>query len=289
MREQQLDALLARQSNVVQRTYRAIRDSGPLSDSDLRRLLNRGSSFTKQLDRLQALGYIRALPGREPRRYETVPLDEIESTRERMATSGTPRTQADRVLAALLNQGRVRESDFKGETTLDGRGEITQFYDAIHQLKKRGYRIDKRGKQYVLLNRVPSDTPQTDEKPRSRNGGRRVPAGRAEQHRKMEHGDYETWYRTRRRLIELARTAAGVEPMAFWNQAPSDELAETLEELLDARDAIVAVIEAIEIRNADDAIRAKIDLLREENGRTPGEIATARRLIKRQERKIVVA
>jgi hypothetical protein len=120
---------------------------------------------------------------------------------------------------------------------------------------------------------------------RRRSGRRRAGPGIAEL-RKMETGDYEQWYRVRRRILELTQIVVQAEKMAFWEIAPDDErglVAGELEELAAATEETIA---ALRMREEDDVTRDKIEKLRVTNGRTPAEAETGRRLAKKLEEKL---
>lgn len=114
--------------------------------------------------------------------------------------------------------------------------------------------------------------------PRRRKQGRRSRGATIAQLRTMEHGDYEHWYRVRRRILELTQIVVQAEKMSFWEAAPQDERELVLNELTDLHVATGEAIAAFQMRDDDDAVRAKIEKLQETNGRTDAEVATARRL-----------
>jgi len=122
--------------------------------------------------------------------------------------------------------------------------------------------------------------------PRRRRRGRRSGGPGIPQLREMERGDYEQWYRVRRRVIELNQIVVQAEKMSFWEAAPDDERRLVLSELQELLAATEDAIAAFEMRADDDATRDKIDKLRATNGRTPAENATARRLADKLERKL---
>jgi hypothetical protein len=104
--------------------------------------------------------------------------------------------------------------------------------------------------------------------------------------REMEGGDYEHWYRVRRRVLELTQIVTQAEKMSFWETAPEDEREIVLNELRDLRDATQDAIAAFEMRADDDATREKIAKLRTTDGRTPPEAATSHRLADKLEAKL---
>jgi hypothetical protein len=120
---------------------------------------------------------------------------------------------------------------------------------------------------------------------RRRHRRRRAGPGIAEL-REMERGDYEQWYQTRRRLLELTQLVVRAERMSFWEAAPEDERGLVLGELRDLQAATESAVSALEMREADDTTREKIEKLRATNGRTPPEAATSHRLAKKLEDKL---
>lgn len=122
--------------------------------------------------------------------------------------------------------------------------------------------------------------------PRRRRQGRRSGGPSIAQLREMERGDYEQWYRVRRRVIELTQIVVQAEKMSFWEAAPDDERHLVLRELHELGAATEDAIAALQMRAKDDATREKIGKLRETNGRTTAESATARRLAKKLEEKL---
>lgn len=116
---------------------------------------------------------------------------------------------------------------------------------------------------------------------------RRGPGGPTiAQLREMERGDYEHWYRVRRRVLELTQIVVQAERMSFWETAPEDERDLVLGELHGLQEATEDAIAAFEMRKDDDSTREKIGKLRETNGRTSAEAATARRLADKLEGKL---
>lgn len=122
--------------------------------------------------------------------------------------------------------------------------------------------------------------------PRRRRRGRRSGGPGIAGLREMERGDYEQWYRVRRRLLELTQIVVQAEKMSFWESAPDDERELALGELRDLLTATEDAIAAFQMRADDDATREKIGKLRATNGRTPAEAATARRLADKLEQKL---
>lgn len=122
--------------------------------------------------------------------------------------------------------------------------------------------------------------------PRRRRRGRRRSGPGIAELREMEAGDYEQWYRVRRRILELTQIVVQAEKMAFWEVAPDDERGLVLGELQELQVATEDTIAALRMREDDDATREKIEKLRATNGRTPAEAATGRRLASKLEEKL---
>lgn len=120
---------------------------------------------------------------------------------------------------------------------------------------------------------------------RRRHHRRRAGPGIAEL-REMESGDYEHWYRVRRRVLELTQVVVQAEKMSFWESAPDDERELVLGELRDLHAVTEDAIAAFQLREDDDATREKVGKLRVTNGRTPAEAATGRRLAEKLEEKL---
>ncbi|MBA3432160.1 MAG: hypothetical protein H0U16_11870 [Actinobacteria bacterium] len=122
--------------------------------------------------------------------------------------------------------------------------------------------------------------------PRRRRRSRHSRGPGISQLREMERGDYELWYRVRRRVLELTQMVVQAEKMSFWDAAPEDERELVLAELRGLQVATEDAIAAFQMRAEDDATREKIEKLRETNGRTAAETATARRLARKLEEKL---
>jgi hypothetical protein len=122
--------------------------------------------------------------------------------------------------------------------------------------------------------------------PNRRRVGRRNGGPTIAQLREMEHGDYEHWYRVRRRILELVHIVVQAEKMSFWEAAPDDERDLVLDELRRLQDATGDAIAAVEMRKDDDATREKIEKLLQTKGRTPAEVSTAQRLARRLKTKL---
>lgn len=122
--------------------------------------------------------------------------------------------------------------------------------------------------------------------PRRRRRGRRSAGPGIAELREMETGDYEQWYRVRRRILELTQIVVQAEKMAFWEIAPDDERGLVLGELEELVAATEDTIAALKMREEDDVTREKIEKLRATNGRTPAEAETSRRLANKLEEKL---
>jgi hypothetical protein len=98
--------------------------------------------------------------------------------------------------------------------------------------------------------------------------------------RRMVPGEWSRFDRTRRTILRLGPALEAIQPMAFWEAAPPDELDWVRQEIEDLVEWGQQALEAIKTRKDDDATREKISKLRDPNtsGRTEHEIANARRL-----------
>lgn len=111
----------------------------------------------------------------------------------------------------------------------------------------------------------------------------RSPAAKLAEMRKIVPGEWSQFDKTRRTILRLGPALEAVEPMAFWEAAPSDELEWVRQEIEDLVEWGTRALDAIEIRQQDDGTRQKIAKLLDSNtaGRTEHETATARRLAER--------
>lgn len=116
---------------------------------------------------------------------------------------------------------------------------------------------------------------------------RRAAASKLNEMRRRERGEFSSWHRVRKRLLEETQLLTQLETMAFWEAVPEDELTMALDEVLDLREWVDAVIEAVHDRKSDDATRQKIKKLLATRGRTGAEIETARRHASRLEAKLM--
>lgn len=209
MTEDERTQVLNSVAPTARRIYEVMSELGPMSAPDLREPIGRADGMTKELAQLLTAGLIRtagrapasAGTGAKARRYEIVPLREIEVTRERYTAK------------------------------------------SLRGKKKRRY------------------------------------GARINELRKLEHGSYPDWYRTRSRVLQLAQGLSQMEPMTFWRAAPDDDLDVVFEELVELAEEIDNVIVGIKLRKSEDAVREKISKLRDNtSGRTSAEAATAHRL-----------
>ena len=97
--------------------------------------------------------------------------------------------------------------------------------------------------------------------------------------RRREAGEFSGWHRTRKRILEETQLLTQVETMAFWDAVPEDELELVLDEVLDLRQWVNAVIEAINERKMDDALRARIEKMLATSGRNEHEKDIVRRKV----------
>ena len=109
--------------------------------------------------------------------------------------------------------------------------------------------------------------------------------------RTYEHGDYAEFYRVHRRLVELGEyVGVHIPRMAYWQVAPKEDLAQIAKELLTLRAAIDDALMCLKERADDDELRARIEKLEAENGRTGPELeafrATAQKLRRQYEQRV---
>jgi hypothetical protein len=114
---------------------------------------------------------------------------------------------------------------------------------------------------------------------KKRKGRGPSPAARLAEMRKMTPGEWSQFDRTRRTILRLGPALEAIEPMAFWEAAPPDELEWVRQEIEELVEWGQRALEAVKTRQEDDATRRKIAKLRDPNtsGRTEHEIAAARR------------
>lgn len=106
--------------------------------------------------------------------------------------------------------------------------------------------------------------------------------------RGMAPGDFRDWHAARQRILSQTKLLTNVEPMAFWEVVPLDELEMILDEVRELRDWTEGVIAAIAERAEHESVKKKIGKLRATDGRTPQEKETARRLEEKLRRKLIV-
>jgi hypothetical protein len=109
------------------------------------------------------------------------------------------------------------------------------------------------------------------------------PAAKLAEMRKMLPGEWSQFDKTRRTILRLGPALEAIEPMAFWESAPPDEIEWVRQEIEDLVEWGQRALDAIKTRQEDDATRRKIAKLGDPNtaGRTEHEIATARRRAER--------
>jgi hypothetical protein len=105
------------------------------------------------------------------------------------------------------------------------------------------------------------------------------PAAKLAEMRKMVPGEWSQFDKTRKTILRLGPALEAVEPMAFWESAPADELEWVRQEIEDLVEWGQRALEAMQTRQEDDATRRKLAKLRDANtaGRTEHEIVAARR------------
>jgi hypothetical protein len=107
--------------------------------------------------------------------------------------------------------------------------------------------------------------------------------------RTLKPGGYSEFYTTRDRTLELTMLLQRIEEMIFWEPAEPEDLAEIYESVHKQHGWCQRVMDAVDLRRADDETRAKIEKLQamtQANGASAGEEANARAAIRRQERKL---
>jgi hypothetical protein len=109
--------------------------------------------------------------------------------------------------------------------------------------------------------------------------------------RTYEHGDYAEFYRVHRRLVELGEyVSVQIPKMTYWQVAPKEDLAQIANELISLRVAIDDAMMCLKERADDDELRARIEKLEAENGRTGPELeafrATAQKLRRQYEQRV---
>lgn len=116
---------------------------------------------------------------------------------------------------------------------------------------------------------------------------RRSAASKLTEMRRRERGEFSGWHRVRKRVLEETQLLTQIETMAFWEAVPEDELEMVLDEVLELREWVNAVVEAVSERKADDTTREKIKKLLATSGRTEAEIETAQRHAGRLSAKLI--
>ncbi|MBA3364235.1 MAG: hypothetical protein H0U03_00390 [Actinobacteria bacterium] len=93
-------------------------------------------------------------------------------------------------------------------------------------------------------------------------------------------GEWSQFDKTRKTILRLGPALEAIEPMAFWDAAPPDELDWVRREIEDLVEWGQRALEAIRNRQDDDVRRRRHAKLTDSNtaGRTEHEIATARRM-----------
>jgi hypothetical protein len=109
------------------------------------------------------------------------------------------------------------------------------------------------------------------------------PAAKLAQMRKMMPGEWSQFDKTRKTILRLGPALEAIEPMAFWEVAPPDELEWVRQEVEDLVEWGQRALEALKTRQDDDATRRKIAKLSDGNtaGRTEHEISAARRAVEK--------
>jgi len=218
-----------------------------------------------------------------------------------------PPTQADRVYNALIERGSLIRDDFLG-VTIDGHPPIQNLTAEIDRARKK-YGIDVIPKKEGKITRWYFASPEEAQKEREKAARKR----RRRRGRKPKNdesklvrettavkpfqkrilalkdraqdapGSYSTWLTKRKNIVTLAQNAAQTEPMAFWKAAPLDEIGETMEDLIDAYEALGRTISAFDQRMLDEKQVEKIEkMVADTRGRSGGEIANVNSLVQKK-------
>ena len=100
--------------------------------------------------------------------------------------------------------------------------------------------------------------------------------------RVKEHGDYSEFYRVHRYLVESTEYIAHhLSRMAFWQAAPKEDLARSVDDLANLLEAIDQALTCLKERADDDAILAKVEKLEKTKGRTAAETESARAIARK--------
>lgn len=111
---------------------------------------------------------------------------------------------------------------------------------------------------------------------------RKSSRSRIDELRTYEHGEYSEFYRVHRRLIESTEYIGRyLSRMAFWEAAPKEDLARSVDDLADLVEAIDQALVCLKERADDDAILAKVEKLEKTKGRTAAETESARALARK--------
>ena len=112
-------------------------------------------------------------------------------------------------------------------------------------------------------------------------------AAKSELFRRWQTGDWDEWYHAREKLSRLAMLVPVLEPMAFWEAAPEEDVPYALADLRRLHAAVGALIEEFEAREADVKLQVKVENIANTNGRFPGERRTYRAKARRMARNLV--
>jgi hypothetical protein len=100
--------------------------------------------------------------------------------------------------------------------------------------------------------------------------------------RAKEKGNYSEFHRVHRYLVESTEYIAHhITKMAFWEVAPKEDLARSVEDMAALIDAIDQALTCLKERAEDDALLDKIEKLARTKGRTAAEAATAEGLARK--------
>jgi len=180
-----------------------------------------------------------------------------------------------KVYDAINNCGPVTKNEL--HRLLGKKSRKVGFTDTMKPLEQDGL-IRKAGERHegnrsagILWEATPVAAIERQRARYAEDHGDRPRAQRVADLRRMEKGDFADWYTCRRRIVELTALLTTVEPMTFWEASPDEDLLLIGQELAELERWAERVLDALDARQADDAMRAKIAKLRNTEGRTPNE------------------
>lgn len=160
-------------------------------------------------------------------------------------------------LDRLLRRGLIQPVGKRGQATRYG---VTPLENVEEQLRKNKRRRPRRP---------------------SRNGGEAEHRHRINEYQRMEKdlgpSARAHWLEERRKVVELSMRVRRLVPVAFWDAVRDDELEAVWEEIVDLRDAVTRLEQAMDWQRGDTAFRAKIAAMRNTEGRSLEEAELFRR------------